>query len=142
MSNYNPKYLGMDPKLKDYLVSYIRMYDHFKEMADALLENGVGINMDGQPHGTNTSDPTAITAERREKYLQDIRIIEDSIVDACRDRKGEPQVFFQTGIWQQVKEGRHWREIDGYYFASEKTWWTYKQRFLHEVAIRKGLIQE
>ena len=140
MSNYNPQYLNIKGDLKDNLESFVRLYDHFKEQADALLDAGVGISTDGQPHGTDKTDPVAIAAERRERYLADMRIIEESLIDACRDKWGERQPFYEKGIWQQVKESRKWREVDGYYYASEKTWWSYKQKFLHELAVRKGLI--
>lgn len=57
------------------LLHFCRQYDDWKREANSLL--GISaIRMDGLPHGTGKSDPVARAAERRERLLAKISIVE------------------------------------------------------------------
>ena len=57
------------------LLHFCRQYDDWKKEANSLL--GISsIRMDGLPHGTGKSDPVARAAERRERLLAKISIVE------------------------------------------------------------------
>ena len=57
------------------LFHFCRQYDDWKKEANSLL--GISaIRMDGQPHGTGKSDPVARAAERRERLLAKMALIE------------------------------------------------------------------
>ena len=57
------------------LLHFCRQYDDWKKEANSLL--GISaIRMDGMPHGTGKSDPVARAAERRERLLAKISIVE------------------------------------------------------------------
>lgn len=55
----------------------IRNYDNLQEEARDLLEQSP-VN-DGQPRGSQKSDPTAQAAERRERVTRQIKHIEDAL---------------------------------------------------------------
>ena len=57
------------------LSHFCRQYDDWKKEANSLL--GISaIRMDGMPHGTGKSDPVARAAERRERLLAKMALIE------------------------------------------------------------------
>ena len=57
------------------LLHFCRQYDDWKREANSLL--GISaIRMDGLPHGTGISDPVARAAERRERLLAKISVVE------------------------------------------------------------------
>lgn len=128
--NYTPKYLGMPKEKASLTIAFIRNYDLFIDEAESLLANGMGITTDGQPKGANTADPTAITAGRRERLLDDIRIIEKA-------KEHLPQEY-QQGIWEWVKEGKPLYQCKGTQYASDRTWYYHKRFFVQEVAYKKG----
>lgn len=128
--NYIPKYLKMNTETARLTIQLIRAYDRLKERADDLLALGVGINMDPQPKGTSTGDPTASAAVQREKVVADLTAIEDGINTVPEE--------YRDVIWKWVKDCRPLYTIDGSEFASERTWYEYKRRFVTSVARRKG----
>lgn len=129
---YTPKYLGIPQETANLTIAFIRNYDRFVDEADSLLANGVGISNDGQPKGANTSDPTAITASRREALLADIKIIEQSI-------QGIPEEY-RAVVWEWVHNGIPLYKIAGSQYASERTWYEHKKRFIVSVAVKKGWV--
>ena len=138
--NYTPKSTGLPPEIQGYIRAFLRTYPILKEMADMHLASGMGINTDGQPHGTGTSDPTALSAEKRERILDDIRIIEESLDIASTDnRSGWVSDFYKRGLMQKYTEGRRWNQVDGYEYAGERTWGEKRDRLFREIARRKGL---
>lgn len=57
------------------LLHFCRQYDDWKREAESLL--GISaIRMDGMPHSTGKSDPVARAAERRERLLAKMALIE------------------------------------------------------------------
>ena len=132
LNEYVPKYLEMHSETARLTIQLIRNYDRFKEQADDLLALGVGIKTDGQPRGTGTSDPTAQTAVQREKILAEIEAIEQGINSIPEE--------YQLVVWKWVKEGKPLYQIEESIYASDRTWYEYKRRFITEVARRKGWI--
>ena len=130
LNEYIPKYLAMHSETARLTIQLIRNYDRFREQADDLLALGIGIKTDGQPRGTGKSDPTAQTASQREKVLEDLDAIETGL-------RSIPEEY-RAVVWQWVKEGRPLYTIEGSAFASDRTWYEYKRRFITEVARRRG----
>ena len=57
------------------LLHFCRQYDDWRREANSLL--GISaIRMDGMPHGTGKSDPVARAAERRDRLLAKMSIVE------------------------------------------------------------------
>ena len=130
MAEYIPKYLDMHTETARLTIQFIRNYDRFLEQADDLLALGVGIQMDSQPKGTTTGDPVARTAAQREKLLAEIAIIDGAIATIPQE--------YRAVVWKWVKEGIPLYRIDGSQYASDRTWYEHKRRFVTEVAKRKG----
>lgn len=61
--------------------------------------------MDGQPHGSGKSDPVAMAAERRDKLLAKIKIVDDCAREICN---GE----WYAAIIQNVCIGRPYEQMD------------------------------
>lgn len=129
---YIPKYLEMRSEIARLTIQLIRSYDQFKEQADDLLALGVGIQSDGQPKGQAPGDPTAQTAIQRERLLAEIRAIDKGI-------QAVPEEYRDV-VWAWVKEGRPLYSIDDSIYASDRTWYEYKRRFVTTVAKEKGWI--
>lgn len=58
---------------------YAEAYDRLIREADELIVQAPV--MDGQPRGTNTGDPVAAAAIRRERITRELSIIEGSLLD-------------------------------------------------------------
>lgn len=80
------------------LTYFCLQYDRKRREADALLTLKLSTptpetyHRNGREYGTfmphgsgHTSDPTAMTAERRERMLKDVRMIEQAAQLACKD---------------------------------------------------------
>lgn len=128
--DYVPKYLDMRTEIARLTIQFIRSYDRFKEQADDLLALGVGIQVDGQPKGQGPGDPTAQTAMQRERLLSEIRAIDKGI-------QSVPEEYRQV-VWEWVKEAKPLYSIDASLYASDRTWYEYKRRFVSTVAKEKG----
>lgn len=84
------------------LKGFCKQYDEWKEEAGRLL--GISaLNMDGMPHGTGKSDPVARAAERRERLLAKI-----SIIDGCAKAGGEE---WTEALIEHVCRGKTWKVI-------------------------------
>ena len=63
------------------LVYFCRQYPKWKIEADSLL--GIkAVKMDGMPHGSGKSDPVAMAAEKRDRLLSKIKIIDECAREA------------------------------------------------------------
>ena len=86
------------------LLHFCRQYPDWKLEADSLL--GIrAIKLDSQPHGTTVGDPVASVAERRERLLQKIQIVED-----CARTVGDGRWY--AAIIQNVCMGKSYDHID------------------------------
>lgn len=103
----------------------IRDYYRLKEMADDLISNSK--SLDGMPKGYGISDQTSQAAEKRERYLSDVKVIEDVL-------KSIPDEY-QKGVWNGIMFGEPY-PVD----ADRSTYGRYKSKFIFKVATRFGLI--
>ena len=86
------------------LLHFCRQYPEWKTEANSLL--GLrAVKMDGQPHGSGTSDPVAMAAEKRERLLAKIQI-----VDECAKIPGNGDWY--AAIIQNVCIGRSYEKMD------------------------------
>ena len=98
------KQIGISKDRYRELLHFCRQYPEWKTEANSLL--GIrAIKQDGQPHGTGKSDPVAMAAERRERLVDKIRI-----VDECA-------MAVDGGVWyasiiQNVCIGRSYEQMD------------------------------
>lgn len=98
------KQIGISKDRYRELLHFCRQYPEWKTEANSLL--GIrAIKQDGQPHGTGKSDPVAMAAERRERLVDKIRI-----VDECA-------MAVDGGVWyasiiQNVCIGRPYEQMD------------------------------
>lgn len=98
----------------------IRDYNRIKEEYEYLIM-GQPAEMDGQPKGTQTSDPTAATAAKAERLHNQLRAIDDA-------KKVIPEEFIK-GVWDNIVYDSPY-PLD----AGRATYSRYKSRFIYEVA--------
>lgn len=68
--------IGISQDRYQELLHFCRQYPRWLAEANSLL--GLrAVRNDGQPHGTGRSDPVAVAAEKREKILAKISIVEE-----------------------------------------------------------------
>ena len=86
------------------LLHFCRQYPEWIREAGSLL--GIqAMKQDGQPHGNGKSDPVATAAERRERLMQKI-----GVVDACAREIGNGEWY--AAIIQNVCMGQPYSKID------------------------------
>lgn len=108
---------------------FIRSYYDIVEKHDAIIQEGKSVSdMDGMPHGSNTSDETADKAAKIERYKDDMLIIENAI--AMIPAK------YQATVWKNVMYREKFPEGD----ITSRQWSKYKYRFIYKVATDKGII--
>ena len=96
--------IGISQDRYQELLYFCRQYPEWKSEAASLL--GIrAVKMDGLPHGSGKSDPVAMAAERREKLMEKI-----SIVDECARAIGEG--LWYAAIIQNVCIGRSYEQMD------------------------------
>ena len=70
------KQIGISQDRYQELLHFCRQYPEWKLEANSLI--GIrAIKADGLPHGNGTSDPVAQMAERREKLIEKIAIVDE-----------------------------------------------------------------
>lgn len=104
----------------------IRDYYRLKELADSLIECKES-NLDGMPKGNNTTDKVGTTVIKREKFIKEVYLINDSI-------KEIPQEY-RSGIWNNIQFYQPY-PMD----ADRATYGRYKSKFIYKVAEKLGLI--
>lgn len=98
------KQIGISKDRYIELLHFCRQYPEWKSEASTLM--GIhAINIDGLPKGTGKSDPVAMAAERREKLLEKI-----GIVDECASAVGSGEWY--AAIIQNVCIGKPYTQID------------------------------
>ena len=96
--------IGITPSRYRELLHFCRQYPEWKTEAASLI--GIrAIKMDGMPHGTGRSDPVAIAAEKREKLMEKI-----AMVDECA--KAIDNGDWYASIIQNVCIGRSYEQMD------------------------------
>ena len=98
------KQIGISADRYRELLHFCRQYPEWKTEANSLL--GIrAIKMDGQPHGNGVSDPVAMAAEKRERLMSKIEIV-DTFARAIDG--GE----WYAAIIQNVCIGRPYEQMD------------------------------
>lgn len=98
------KQIGISQDRYRELLHFCRQYPEWKTEANSLL--GIrAIKMDGQPHGSGKSDPVAMEAEKREKLIEKI-----GIVDTCA--RAVDDGAWYASIIQNVCIGRSYEQMD------------------------------
>jgi len=103
---YTPcwKQIGISVDRYRELLHFCRQYPEWKTEANSLL--GIrAIKMDGQPHGSGVSDPVAMAAEKRERLMSKIEI-----VDTCARAIDGGEWY--AAIIQNVCIGRPYEQMD------------------------------
>ena len=98
------KQIGISKDRYIELLHFCRQYPEWKIEASGLL--GIrAMKQDGQPKGTGKSDPVALAAERRERLMEKI-----AIVDECAKAVSNGEWY--AAIIQNVCIGRSYTQID------------------------------
>ena len=98
------KQIGISQDRYRELLHFCRQYPEWKTEANSLL--GIrAIKMDGQPHGSGKGDPVAMAAEKREKLIEKI-----GIVDTCA--RAVDDGAWYASIIQNVCIGRSYEQMD------------------------------
>ena len=98
------KQIGISKDRYRELLHFCRQYPEWKTEANSLL--GIrAVKNDGMPHGSGKSDPVAMAAERREKLMAKIRIVDD-----CAKAIDEGEWY--AAIIQNVCIGRAYEKMD------------------------------
>ena len=98
------KQIGISADRYRELLHFCRQYPEWKTEANSLL--GIrAVKMDGQPHGSGKSDPVAMAAERRDKLLAKI-----AIVDNCAREIGGGEWY--AALIQNICIGRSYEQMD------------------------------
>ena len=98
------KQIGISVSRYRELMHFCRQYPEWKNEASSLL--GIRpLKSDGLPHGNGKSDPTAAAAEKREKLMEKI-----AIVDECA--KAIDGGDWYASIIQNVCIGRPYEQMD------------------------------
>ena len=98
------KQIGISRDRYGEMLHFCRQYPEWKTEANSLL--GIrAVKADGLPHGTGKSDPVAAAAEKREKLMEKIEI-----VDRCA-RAVEGGAWYAS-IIQNVCIGRAYEQMD------------------------------
>lgn len=103
---YTPcwKQIGISQDRYQELLHFCRQYPEWKREAASML--GIrAMKADGLPHGNGTSDPVAMAAEKREKLMEKI-----GIVDECA-RAIDGGAWYAS-IIQNVCIGKSYEQMD------------------------------
>ena len=98
----------------------IRDYNRIKEEYEYLIM-GQPAEMDGQPKGTQTGDPTAAVAAKAERLHNQLRAIDDA-------KNVIPKEYLK-GVWDNIVYGTAYPTD-----ADRTTYWRHKSHFVYEVA--------
>lgn len=123
-----PQYLGMEQAKANQIIAFIRCYDLFVDEAESYLENDMGVKTDAQPGAGGVFSPAEDSAIRRESLLDNIKIIDDAIATVPEE--------YRNVVWRWVKDNEKLYSIPGSDYAGERTWYSYKKKFIWEVEMR------
>ena len=124
------KQIGISQDRYTELLHFCRQYPEWKAEANSLI--GIrAVKIDGLPHGSGKSDPTAAAAERREKLLAKIQV-----VDECAKAIGGGEWY--AAIIQNVCIGRPYTQMDRALMpTSDKNAYFRKRREFFELLNKK-----
>lgn len=117
------KQIGISKDRYQELLHFCRQYPEWKIEATSLL--GIrGMKADGQPRGSGRLDPVALAAEKREKLMEKIGIVEE-----CARSVGGGEWF--AAIIQNVCIGQPYSQISAALIPTSKktTFFRYRREF-------------
>lgn len=120
MRDYIPKSCGLPNNLANQVMWLIRDYERMKVEYDNAVGDSPG-PPDGQPRGSNTSDPTSREGVKRAELFRKLQAIEQA-------KLGIPYNYMQ-GVWDNILYKTPYPET-----KERTTWWRYKARFMYKVA--------
>lgn len=123
-------YVGSQALYKEN-VYFIRQLPKFRSLYEAGIRelDLIGVKIDGMPRGSGVSNPT------EQKVIRLLEIEKNiDIIDAAS--KTIPEEY-RYGVLDHVIEAKHYYDSI-YDFASVQTWKKWVQKFVYEVAIRRG----
>ena len=127
MMDYYPKKTPLPRDIYNRVLWLVRGYDRMAEEVEAMVTKS---KTDEPTGGGGTSDPTATAAARRERTRADIKAIDDAL-------KTVPEEYREV-VFKSIKDRRPMRSFPAYDYAAQKTWSTWRLRFIYRVAVNKG----
>lgn len=103
----------------------IRDYYRLIESADNLV-GARGTSLDGMPRGCEISDKTGNTVIKRDRFMYDASIINDTLKEIPAE--------YRKGIWNNIQFSQAY-PLD----ADRATYGRYKSKYIYNVAERLGL---
>ena len=128
MRDYCPKMSGLPRDLWRRTVNFIRGYDRIKDDLDYLIQQSH--DQDGQPRGTDTSDPTATIVIAREHLRKELDAIEDA-------RRAIPSEW-RDAVFLSIKDERPLYSFPVTHYTDPKTMTRLRSIFVKQVAINMG----
>lgn len=120
MRNYIPKSYGLPDELANQVIWLVKDYDRMKLEYDNTIWDSPD-PPDGQPRGSNNSDPTSREALKRAELFRKLQAVEQAKLMI-------PEVY-RKGVWNNLLYRTPYPND-----ASRKTYWSYKSGFLYKVA--------
>ena len=105
----------------------IRDYYRLKAEADAIVEEGGGLNNDGMPHGSPSQDGVFNKVARRMELLR--------VPDLIDDELSKIPLEYRHGVWRNILYRTAFPND-----ADRTTYARYKSRMIYNLAERQGMI--
>lgn len=100
-------------------------YDRIKKEADDLITRGH--EHDGQPRGSDLSDPTFSAVMARERYLRDIEAVDQALARLPSD--------VRNIVFLSYKDGRRLDSFPEFAWIDAKRVTKYRKQFVEDVAV-------
>ena len=120
--------MGLGESRYNHIRQIIQDYDKFKADAEELLEQGRNIG-DGQPHGTDITDPTGQLAMKREGLMVYVRAVDKGLLEVAPE--------YRQLLWLWEHDRVPLNELPGAQYVSPKT--MYNQKRIWFIAIEREL---
>ena len=121
-----PNYWPFAADLYARALFFARGYARLQQEATDLLEQSPA--MDGQPRGTQTSDPTFAAAVRRARVRREIFVLDTAL--NCI----EPE--YREIVKQNLYYGVPLNDLDAFSYASQATWTRKRRAVLVDIVLR------
>ncbi|MCI9640439.1 hypothetical protein ACDL92_11880 [Ihubacter sp. mB4P-1] len=122
-------YLGSDALYRETLY-FIRQYPEYQRILADMQQESIGVQYKIGGRGSQVSRPTENKAVNRAELQRRINIIDRAIETVPID--------YRQGVWDHVIYQTKYTEDGIFFYAHVNTWKQWTQRFVYEVAIRRG----
>lgn len=123
---------GLSPDVVTELRGFCWQYKEKKQKINSMVGLSA-VSITGLPSGGGISDTTERQAERREKYINDVELIESSAMAACNDSKP-----MYDCLMRNITEKKAFNFIPAP--CSKNTFTLCRHKFFYILAKKKGLI--